>query len=103
MKSLFLILAILLTASFVEAKVAELWDITLTNDQVILVNAAGAKGATITLTTSQFNAIKQKFPNITKNTLLVKPSEIDSNKKICGNVGTNGCPVAVTHGNDWDY
>lgn len=96
MKSLFLILAILLTASFVEAMVAELWDITLTTDQVTQVNAAGAKGATITLTTSQFNAIKQKFPNITKNTLLVKPSEINANKQVSVNVGANGFPTALS-------
>jgi hypothetical protein len=94
MRFLIPLLIISLLAVSVVAKVAELWSITLTTDQISKVNAAGDKGTTITLTTAQIDQIKLSFPSIKTNTLLVKPSQIVSNNKLNGVVSTAGIPSA---------
>jgi hypothetical protein len=92
MRLLILLLIISIFTVTAVAKVAELWDIPLTTDQVNMINAAGAKGATITLTTAQCNLIKQACPNLQKNTMLVTPAQITSNKHISGSVNAAGTP-----------
>jgi hypothetical protein len=68
--------------------------ITLTTDQVNLVNAAGAGGATISLSTEQKNAVKQTFPNLAKSTILVAPTTMNSKKQICISCDSAGNPSA---------
>lgn len=69
--------------------------ITLTTDQVNLVNAAGAGGASIALTAAQVTAIKKTFPGLKKNSVLVAPSALSSKKQVCIACDANGNPTAT--------
>jgi hypothetical protein len=68
--------------------------ITLTTDQVNLVNAAGAGGASIALTAAQVTAIKQSFPNMKKNSVLIAPTSMSSKKQVCISCNAAGEPIA---------
>lgn len=68
--------------------------ITLNTDQVNLVNAAGAGGATIALTAAQADAVKQTFPNLKKNSVLIAPSAVSSKKQVCIACDSAGNPSA---------
>lgn len=67
--------------------------ITLTADQANLVNAAGAGGAIISLSTEQMNAVKQTCPNLKKNTILVAPTTMNSKKQVCISCNAAGDPI----------
>jgi ABC-type uncharacterized transport system substrate-binding protein len=83
MRILIPVLLILLCAMvYAETRSAPPVTITLTTDQVNMVSAAGARGATITLNTSQLDLLKQSYPNIKKNTVLVAPSNMNSKHQI---------------------
>jgi hypothetical protein len=69
--------------------------ITLSTDQVNLVNAAGAGGASISLTAAQVTAIKQSFPNLKKNSVLIAPSTLSSKKQVCIACDSAGNPTAT--------